>query len=37
MLGKFALGEQSVGGDGFGGDVEGFEHRDGHANLVGAF
>ncbi|MBK1722160.1 hypothetical protein CKO23_07825 [Thiocystis violacea] len=37
IVGELALGEQGVGGDGFAGDIERFEHRDRHPDLVGAF
>ena len=38
-VGEFALCEESVGGEGFAGEVEfeGFEHGDDGADFVGAF
>ena len=34
-MGELALGQQGVGGDGLAGDVEGFQERDDHPDLVG--
>ena len=35
--GQLALGQQGVGGDGLAGELEGFEERDDHPDLVGLF
>lgn len=35
--GELALGQQGVGGDGLAGEVNRFEDRDGHPDLIGAF
>ena len=37
VVGEFALGEQSIGGDVFVLEIEAVEQRDGHADLVGLF
>ena len=35
--GELALGQQGIGGDGLAGEVNRFEDREGHPDLVGAF
>ncbi|MBK5941400.1 hypothetical protein CCR96_19545 [Halochromatium roseum] len=35
LLGDLALGQQGIGGDSLAADVERFEQRDGHADLIG--